>query len=262
MENQSRDIYDYPQYYDLVYGSDWQDEFNFLLGCFDRYASAPVKRVFEPACGTGRLLLRLARAGFNVSGLDINKKSVDYCNKRLKRNGFSESVIVGDMSSFVLPSRVDAAFNLINSFRHLVTEQAARQHLRCIVDALSDGGLYVVGLYLTPTIGEASVKESWSGKRGRLKVTSRVWTAQRHRHRRQEQCAMTYDVKTPTGRFRVSAQMVWRTYSLDQFHKLIRQIPEFEIAAVFDFSYELDTPIIPTASTHDAVFILRKKQPA
>ncbi len=48
------DIYDYPVYYDLIFGSDWRAEFDFLTGCFERFAKRPVKRLFEPACGTGR----------------------------------------------------------------------------------------------------------------------------------------------------------------------------------------------------------------
>ncbi len=60
------DLYDYPKYYDLVYGSDWKAEFDFLLDCFEQHAKVRVRRVFEPACGTGRLLVKLAAAGFHV----------------------------------------------------------------------------------------------------------------------------------------------------------------------------------------------------
>ncbi len=85
----SQDIYDYPQYYDLVYGSDWKAEFDFLLNCFERYATPHVRRVFEPACGTGRLLIKLAPAGYEVSGNDLNAKSIRYCNRRLERQWLS-----------------------------------------------------------------------------------------------------------------------------------------------------------------------------
>jgi SAM-dependent methyltransferase len=81
-------LYDYPAYYDLVYGSDWKAEFDFLVACFEKHAlRGAVQRVFEPACGTGRLLYRLARAGYEAAGLDLNPKAVEYCKRRLERLG-------------------------------------------------------------------------------------------------------------------------------------------------------------------------------
>src|SRR5687767_9903356 len=96
-------LYDYPRYYDLVFGSDWKAEFDFLLDVFDSHIRGPVCRVFEPACGTGRLLFRLAQAGYQVSGLDLNPRAVDYCNKRLTRHGYPATAEVGDMADFRLP---------------------------------------------------------------------------------------------------------------------------------------------------------------
>ena len=53
----SASIYDYPKYYDLLFGSDVAAEFRFLKACFTKHAGCDVTRVFEPACGTGRLLI-------------------------------------------------------------------------------------------------------------------------------------------------------------------------------------------------------------
>jgi SAM-dependent methyltransferase len=90
-------LYDYPKYYDLVFGSDWKAEFDFLVACFEKHAGRKVKRLFKPACGTGRLLIKLAQHGFEVSGNDLNPKAVDYCNQRMSKAGFGDVAVVGDM---------------------------------------------------------------------------------------------------------------------------------------------------------------------
>src|SRR6056297_2451249 len=154
MEIRQAKVYDYPQYYDLIYGSDWKAEFDFLRACFTQYATGSVQRLFEPACGTGRLLFRLGKAGYEVSGLDLNERAVDYCNQRLIRHGLPASVWVGDMSDFRLPRPVHGAFNTINSFRHLLDELLAVRHLESVARALRRGGIYILGLHLTPTRGE------------------------------------------------------------------------------------------------------------
>ena len=132
METIPAHIYDFPKYYDLLFGADWRAEFDFLKACFRQHALRPVHRPFEPACGTGRLLAKFAKAGYEVSGNDLNAKAVEFCNARLVRQGFAPTAVVGDMTDFRLRRRVDAAFNTINSFRHLGSERTAEDHLRCV----------------------------------------------------------------------------------------------------------------------------------
>ena len=252
-------IYDYPKYYDLVFGSDWKAEFDFLLACFDRHAQRPVQRLFEPACGTGRLLIKLAEAGYEVAGNDLNPHAVEFCNARFIRRGLEPVATIGDMSAFLLRRQVDAAFNTINSFRHLSTEQEAESHLRCVARALAEGGIYVLGLHLTPTEGERVDEESWSARRGNLSVISKMWSIELDLERRIERVGMSFDIYTPTRTFRIVDEMAHRTYTAGQMADLLARVPEFEIAETYDFTYDIDDPIQIDERTEDVLYVLRKK---
>jgi SAM-dependent methyltransferase len=251
-------LYDFPKYYDLLFGSDCQAELRFLSGCFRRHAGRPVRRVFEPACGTGRLLIRLAKAGYEVAGNDLNSKAVEFCNDRLERHGFSRTVSVGDMADFRVRRRFDAAYNMINSFRHLATEAQAEAHLRCVADALHPGGLYVLGLHLTPRKGPYTEEESWSARRGHLAVTSYMWTKHRDLRRRNEKLGLVFHIHTPTRSFRIEDEMDYRTYTAEQFQRLLRTEPRLEAAATYDFHYRLSRPTVVGPRTEDVVFVLRR----
>lgn len=257
MESLQANVYDFPQYYDLVYGSDWKAEFDFLRGTFKHYAEGPVRRVFEPACGTGRLLYRLGKAGLEVSGLDLNPRAVEYCNARLTRHGLPPTAWVGDMTEFRLCRPADAAYNMINSFRHLPDETSAYRHLDMMASALRPGGLYILGFHLTPARGTATDEECWSARRGHLVVNTRLWTRKRDATRRTEHCGMTYDIHTPTRHLRLNDELQFRTYTWPQFRELVEKVT-FEITAIHDFSYNLreETPITPT--TEDVVVVLKK----
>lgn len=259
METLDGSLYDYPQYYDLVFGSDWKAEYDFLLWCFQHLSEMKVSRVFEPACGTGRLLYRLGKAGFEVGGLDLNANAVDYCNKRLVRHGLQPTATLDDMCDFHLSRKVHAAFNMINSFRHLTSHRAALKHLQCVATNLTKGGIYVLGLHLLPTAGEPMGEESWSAQRGHLCVNTHLWTIDRNTRRRQERFRMVYDIYTPTKNLQLTDELVFRTYTAAQFNKLIAEVPEFEIAAIYDFAYDVDSPITLEADVEDAVFVLRKR---
>ncbi len=146
---------------------------------------------------------------------------------------------------------------MINSFRHLPDESSARAHLEAMARSLRKGGLYVLGLHLTPTRGQPMEEEYWSARRGHLAVNTRLWTRHRDRRRRREHCGMTYDVYTPTRHFRLTDEVVFRTYTWQQFQQLLRQVSAFEIAAIHDFAYNLETQVRIGATTEDVVFVLR-----
>lgn len=251
-------IYDYPKYYDLLFGSDWKAEFQFLTGCFEKHGGRKITRVFEPACGTGRLLIKLAHSGYEVAGNDLNPKAVKYCNTRFARHGFPETAMVGDMAAFSVRKKFDAGFNMINTFRHLSTEDLAVAHLRCMALALNPGGLYVLGIHLEPTACPPMQEESWSARRGNLVVNSYMWSERIDRSNRMEHLGLHIDVFTPTKRLRIVDHMEYRTYQKAQFQSLLKKVPEFETAATYDFSYDINSPITVTSSTEDVVFILRR----
>jgi hypothetical protein len=204
-------------------------------------------------------MFRLAQARFKVSGLDLNPRAVEFCNKRLVRHGHKPAAFVGDMSDFVVPRPIDAAFNTINSFRHLLSEDAARGHLRCVAAALRKGGAYVLGLHLTPTEGQPLDEERWSARRGHLVINTHLKTFNVDLRKRTEQCRMVLDVLTPTQSRQIVDELVFRTYTAPQLSRLLAAVPELELAGTYDFRYRLDTPTEIAEDTQDVVLILRKR---
>lgn len=263
METITGNLYDFPKYYEVVFGSDWAAEFRFLRACFQRYVPREVRRVFEPACGTGRLLVQFAKAGYEVAGNDLNPKAVRYCQSRFERAGLAGTIVEGDMSAFRLADlgsrkKFDAAFNTINSFRHLPDEAAAEAHLNCVADALAKGGLYILGLHLTPTQGPRVDEESWSARRGNLAVNSHMWSIALDMKQRNERVGMTFDVYTPTRQFRIEDEMQYRTYTAEQMQNLFDRTSRFEVVETFDFTYDIDGPVTIDGLTEDVIYVLRR----
>lgn len=254
-------LYDFPKYYDLVFGSDWKAEYDFLLASFDRFAKRPVKRVFEPACGTGRLLFKLANAGYEVAGNDLNEKAVAFCNERLKRYGHPETAVVGDMADFRVKKKFDAAFNLINTFRHLKTEKEAVAHLECVAEAISKGGIFLLGLHLNPEdVGDDyEGDEEWSARRGHLQVNTRMWSIDYNPKTRNERIGFEYEVYTPTRQFRIVDETIFRCYTRRHMNSLLKKVPAWELIETYDFHYDIDDPIQVDGETEDVVYVLRKR---
>ncbi|MEZ6123155.1 MAG: class I SAM-dependent methyltransferase [Planctomycetaceae bacterium] len=251
-------IYDFPKYYDLLFGSDWKAEYEFLLSCFPKHSDREVKRVFEPACGTGRLLVKLAKSGFEVAGNDLNEKAVAFCNDRFRLHKCPQTAVVQDMTDFKVGKKFDAAFNLINTFRHLPTEAAAVAHLKCMADAIYKGGLYVLGLHLLPTKGKRMKEESWSARRGNLGITSHMVSKKLDQAKRMEHLEVTLDIYTPSKHERIVDHMDYRTYTRQQFESLLKKVPAFRVEATYDFCYDIDAPHEVTERSEDVVFVLKR----
>jgi len=260
IEVREESIYDHPKYYDLVFGADCAAEIQFILGCGELFLERQPKRFFEPACGTGRLIHALAKRGYEVGGLDLNEKAIDFCNARLEKHGFARSTFVADMSDFHVKKKHDIGFNTINSFRHLDSESAARNHLICMGDAIRVGGLYLLGIHLTPSDVPPSETESWSARRGHLAINTHMWTKNRDPKNRVERFGIQFDIHRPSGSFRILDELVLRSYTAAQMNQLIRSSKCWETVETFSFAYDLDDPIHVDGTCEDVVYVLRRKR--
>jgi SAM-dependent methyltransferase len=253
-------IYDHPKYYDLVFGADCAAETKFIIECGQRFATGKIRSLFEPACGTGRLLFHLAKKGYRVDGNDLNPKAIEFCNDRLARHGFKDRASVADMSAFESKKQYDLAFNTINSFRHLPSERAAEGHLECMGRCIREGGLYLLGVHLTPTEAEPSDGESWSARRGHLAINTHMWTIERNPAKRVERYGIRFDIHNPTKSWRIDDVLVLRSYTAPQMTRLIGKSGMWEIVQTFDFVYDIESPVTVDAASEDVVYVLRRRK--
>ena len=258
METINESIYDHPKYYDLVFGADCAAEMHFIRDVNDEFLGGKARRLFEPACGTGRLLYGLAKHDFAVEGIDLNDKAIDYCNERFRRADMPETAWVADMSDFKSRKKFDLAFNTINSFRHLMTGAAAEGHLRSMAAGAHKGAIYLLGIHLTPTEEPPSDSESWSARRGHLAVTTDMWTIERLPKKRLERFGIAFDIYTPTRQWRIEDELRLRSYTPRQMEDLVLGEGSWEIIETFDFAYDIDSPATVDASTEDVVYVLRR----
>ncbi len=104
--------------------------------------------VLELGCGTGRVLLPLARDGYAVTGVDLSESMLDVCRAKLRLEppAVRERVrlLAADMTSFELGQRFGAITIPFASFQHLRTvEQQLACLERCRAHLLPHGALVI-----------------------------------------------------------------------------------------------------------------------
>jgi hypothetical protein len=119
--------------------------------------------------------------------------------------------------------------------------------------------VYILGFHLTPTVGDPTEFEKWTARRGHLQVNSTLWVKELDLERRNERLGIAFDVYTPTRRLRIEDELNYRTYTARQFDRLLSRFPSLEIVAQYDFTYNVEQPIVITPRTEDVVFVLCKR---
>src|SRR5438105_5152365 len=85
--------------------------------------------LLELACGSGRLLLPLAQAGYEVTGVDTSARMLDLARQRLEAEGVISrcELVQQDMCALSLGKKFPMAFIALGSFGHICTRKAQRQ---------------------------------------------------------------------------------------------------------------------------------------
>ncbi len=253
------DCYDYPQYWDLAFRSETKLEADFIEAACEKYCEFPVKRLLEPGCGGGRLVVEMAARGYDVTGFDLSEPSIRYLRRRLARRKLDAQAIIADMTTYVPRRKADAAFCTFNTFRHLTTEDAARQHLECVAQSLRAGGIYILGFHLLPPDADEECIERWSAKHGKTKVTTTLRVLNFDRGSRLETIRFSLRVRSGKRDLKLHSDYQYRIYTAAQFQSLLHAVPQFELCDVYDFWYEIDEPLSLSNGLGDAVFVLRKR---
>lgn len=107
--------------------------------------------VLEIGCGTGRVLIPTARAGFEIVGLDLSTNMLEICRKRLQKEPEEvqarAQLIEADMCDFDLGRTFSLATIPFRPFQHLMTIDDQLACLRTIHRHLVGGGKLVFDIF-------------------------------------------------------------------------------------------------------------------
>jgi len=251
--------YDYPQYYDIAFQAYTRREADFIEAACRKYCPFDARRLLEPACGSGRLITEFAARGYQVTGFDLSQRALRYLRQRLALRRLSAETFEAEMSDFRCIGRIDAAYCTMSTFRHLLTEEAARNHLHCIAGSLRPGGIYVLGLHLLSLDGSEEDTERWTQRRGETKVTATARVLRIDLRRRIENVRICLLVHRGSKELRLRYEYQFRTYTRRQFRRLLRSVPSLELYGIYDFWSAIDQPLTLNDKIAYGVFVLRRR---
>jgi len=131
--------------YDRFFAAQYAD-YALDLGFFRTLALEQGSPVLELGCGAGRVLLPIARAGVDITGLDQDPAMLDRVRELLTEDIASRvSLVRTNIEDFSLPRKFSLIFSPCNTFSYLSFEEAEHA-LQSIYQHLLPDGLLVLDL--------------------------------------------------------------------------------------------------------------------
>lgn len=110
----------------------------------------PPLHVLDACCGTGNVALRLARLGYQVTGVDQSEAMLDVAMAKATEAVEARQIAVQsvnwlcqDVRALALPAPVDAAVCLYDSINYMLTLPDLAAAIQAVAGALKPGGLFV-----------------------------------------------------------------------------------------------------------------------
>ena len=205
-----------------------------LLRWFDELVPFDVKTVLEPACGSGRLAVGLAKEGFQVTGYDLSQEMVEFATNKIAKASLQDraTVLRGDMASMTFDEEFDVAVNPINSIGYLLSDDDILSHLRNTATALRPGGVYLVQLGCADEQFKAE-GGSWDVDVDGMKG-SFCWGCSREDREHKllyEYCRV--DIVDYGTEIKFEDEHVMRLWFYDDLKRLIKESGSFVLEAIF-----------------------------
>ena len=131
--------YDAPELYDFLFDSlDFDIPFWLEVG---RGAGGPV---LEAACGTGRILFPIRKAGIEIDGFDASPAMIVRLKDKCRMNGLAVRAEVADMRDFSMGRRYARILCAFNGFAHCETIENQLAFLGRALEHLEPSGALVL----------------------------------------------------------------------------------------------------------------------
>jgi ubiquinone/menaquinone biosynthesis C-methylase UbiE len=130
-------------FYDIEHATFDED-----LDMYRNFAELCGGKILELACGSGRLLLPLAREGYTLTGVDTSAGMLEIARHALEEEGLTArcQLVQQDMCTLQLPDKYRLAMIALGSFGHITTRSQQQKALAAIRQHLSLGATFILDI--------------------------------------------------------------------------------------------------------------------
>ncbi len=127
-----------PQTYDLV-DEGYYDDYPLT----EKWARSLGGPLLDLACGTGRMALRMAQLGYQVTGVDITPEMIKWARQKATKQDLSIEWVVADARTFHLGKQFPLIYMLENVFQFFLSREDQEAMLARVREHLQPQGCFL-----------------------------------------------------------------------------------------------------------------------
>lgn len=149
--------------YDALMDNIPYDEwFDYLHGLLKEY-KIENGIIAELGCGTGTITELMAKAGYDMIGIDNSDSMLDIANEKKAENGSNSLYLLQDMREFELYGTVKAIISLCDSINYITDNEDLLQVFKLVNNYLDPKGLFIFDFhpryYYKEIVADATIAE-------------------------------------------------------------------------------------------------------
>jgi cyclopropane fatty-acyl-phospholipid synthase-like methyltransferase len=106
-------------------------------------------KAIDLGCGTGTNVITLARAGWQVTGVDFASRAIHIAKNKLKRENLQADLLIGDVTKL---DHITGPFNLVLDIGcfHSISSEGKRDYLTQLDRILAPNGFWLMYGFINP----------------------------------------------------------------------------------------------------------------
>jgi len=211
------------------------------------------KRVLELACGTGELSIKLAKNGFQVTGVDLSGDMLMVAREKADREGEDIYLFEQDMAALEGLGLFDIAVIFCDSLNYLATPEEIQNTFLNVYDHLESDGLFLFDVHSPYKVNHVFLDETFSFADEDIAY---IWNCFPGEHPHSIEHELTIFVQDErSGKFdRFEELHKQRTYPLEAYESWLENAGFSVLAVTADFTGES-----PDNSSERLFFTCKKK---
>ena len=203
---------------------------------------APVhtyKNLLDIGCGTGTMAHLLAKAGYNVSGIDLSEDMLAIAHERLVEQGFDVPLFAMSMAELEGFENVDVAIIPIDSINYVTDESEVFETFKRIYSSLREGGQLLFDVHSLNYVENYLEGSPFTYDDGEITY---VWHTEEGEYEHSVYHQITFFVANEDGTYdRFDEEHFQRTFAIGYYEQLLQQIGFKDITVTADFTNEQPT---------------------
>ncbi|AZR72734.1 hypothetical protein BBF96_04605 [Anoxybacter fermentans] len=133
-----------------------EDKINLIEKYLPKYS-----KILDIGCGTGELVIALARRGYEAYGTDLSKEMIEKAKENSKKENIPPNFQIGDMRKLkaLYHQPFDGMICFGNTIVHLNTVQEIKEFLQQVYELLNPGGIFIFQIVNYDRILDKGIKE-------------------------------------------------------------------------------------------------------